>query len=71
MVGGVRAYDMALRLQYDEVEMRAVQTDLAQAIPAFLEQSGLQPMRIYCTYTAMLNIRKLLNRTHLEESHDE
>jgi len=67
MVSGVRAYDMALRLHYDEVPFAAVDTTLATATNAFLAQSAC-PKRIYCTYTAMLAIRKhLATRAHLSK----
>lgn len=62
-VSGIRAYDMALRLQYDEVEVGRIIPDLDDALPAFLaETSG--PKRIFCTYTAMLKIRKILGKNH-------
>lgn len=59
-VTGIRAYDMALRLQYDEVGMEKVETDLAKALAEFIELHGDTPKRIYCTYTAMLALRKEL-----------
>lgn len=66
-ISGIRAYDMALRLQYDEVPIRNVETDLKTALKRFVENSKKKPMRIYCTYTAMLSIRKLLSKiTHVE-----
>jgi UDP-N-acetylmuramyl tripeptide synthase len=60
MVSGVRAYDMALRLQYDEVELSEVETNLSDALNLFLSKQNDRPKRIYCTYTAMLAIRRLL-----------
>lgn len=60
VVSGVRAYDMALRLQYDEVEVAQVTTDLRSALQHFLKTNPEKPKRIYCTYTAMLAIRKQL-----------
>lgn len=59
-VSGVRAYDMALRLQYDEVDMTNVDPDLSEALRTFISTSSGQPKRIYCTYTAMLAIRREL-----------
>lgn len=59
-VGGVRAYDMALRLQYDEVEVAYVQTNLQSALEHLRKNHKGTPKRIYCTYTAMLKIRALL-----------
>lgn len=60
MVSGIRAYDMALRLQYDEVEMSVVEPDIATALRQFVDSHVGEPLRIYCTYTAMLSIRKEL-----------
>jgi UDP-N-acetylmuramyl tripeptide synthase len=61
-VSGVRAYDMALRLQYDEVPVKNVDTDLKSALDKFISKYGSRPMRVYCTYTAMLAIRKSLSK---------
>ena len=60
MVSGVRAYDMALRLQYDEVEARRVVPGLKQALAEFVQANRDTPLRIYCTYTAMLALRREL-----------
>ncbi len=59
-VSGVRAYDMALRLQYDEIEMKHVDNNLSAALHHFITTTKGQPKRIYCTYTAMLAIRREL-----------
>jgi len=61
MVSGIRAYDMALRLQYDEVKVGAVEPNLEKALKQFLKNST-RPQRIFCTYTAMLAIRKKLKK---------
>lgn len=67
VVSGVRCYDMALRLQYDDIEMKHVEPTLHQAIDTLLSESHGKPKRIYCTYTAMLAIRKdLSKRTDVE-----
>ena len=58
-VSGSRAYDMALRLKYDEVPVVNINPDLLTAIPKFLKSSK-RPKRIFATYTAMLEIRKIL-----------
>lgn len=63
MVSGVRAYDMALRLQYDDVPVAQVETDLPSATDMFLTTND-GPKRIYCTYTAMLALRRHLAKTH-------
>lgn len=59
-VSGVRAYDMALRLQYDEVEPSHVVPDITEGLAHFLSTGKHKPKRIYCTYTAMLAIRRAL-----------
>lgn len=61
-VAGIRAYDMALRLQYDEVSMEKVETDLTKALADFIQLHPNSPKRIYCTYTAMLALRKELSK---------
>jgi UDP-N-acetylmuramyl tripeptide synthase len=60
MTSGVRAYDMALRLQYDDVPVAAVETDLDRALDAFLARHPDEPKRIFCTYTAMMALRRTL-----------
>lgn len=59
-VAGVRAYDMALRLQYDKVAFDDVNIDIKQSLKYFLQHNSTKPKRIYCSYTAMLQIRKQL-----------
>ena len=59
-ISGIRAYDMALRLDYDEVAVSDINTDIAQALRNFLGNHPDTPKRIYCTYTAMLSIRREL-----------
>lgn len=67
-VSGVRAYDMATRLQYDEVPVDFVEPNLAVALKHFIYKNPDQPKRIYCTYTAMLSLRKELSKiTKVEE----
>lgn len=61
-LSGSRAYDMALRLQYDDVAIGAVDTDIAAALAAFIRGSKDKPKRIFCTYTAMLAIRRELSK---------
>ena len=62
MVSGTRAYDMALRLAYDQVPTEAIEADLDRALTAFLEVHPGRPKRIYCTYTSMLRLRSALGR---------
>lgn len=59
---GVRAYDMALRLQYDEVRCGSVNTDIPAALAEFIRGSEGKPKRVFCTYTAMLAIRRELSK---------
>ena len=56
MISGIRAYDMALRLRYDEVPFKDIETDLNKALQSFIEKSSNKPKRIFCTYTAMLSL---------------
>ncbi|QCB97492.1 Mur ligase family protein [Arthrobacter sp. PAMC25564] len=59
---GSRAYDMALRLQYDDVAVGAVDTEIAPALAAFIRGAKEKPKRVFCTYTAMLAIRRGLSK---------
>lgn len=61
MVSGVRAYDMALRLQYDKVNFDFVEPDLSKALDKFIHETA-RPKQIFCTYTAMLKLRKELEK---------
>jgi lipid II isoglutaminyl synthase (glutamine-hydrolysing) len=60
MTSGVRAYDMALRLQYDDVEVTSIEPDLEAALDGFLQAHPDEPKRIFCTYTAMMSLRRVL-----------
>lgn len=67
-LSGSRAYDMALRMQYDDVAVSHVETDLHKALLRFIKEHRDSPKRIYCTYTAMLTLRRQLAKiTHVEE----
>lgn len=67
-VSGIRAYDMALRLQYDDISVGNITTDLAEGLRRFLADHASKPKRIYCTYTAMLSLRReLAKQTNVEE----
>ncbi|MEP7204952.1 MAG: MurT ligase domain-containing protein [Candidatus Saccharibacteria bacterium] len=61
-VTGIRAFDMALRLQYDEVPIGHVEKNLGKALRRFIGENKDQPKRIYCTYTAMLALRRDLSK---------
>jgi lipid II isoglutaminyl synthase (glutamine-hydrolysing) len=67
-VAGIRAYDMALRLQYDEVPIADVTPNIDQALRQFLRDNPTKPKRIYCTYTAMLALRRRLGKLTSMES---
>ncbi|GAA5158381.1 Mur ligase family protein [Ornithinimicrobium tianjinense] len=60
LTSGVRGWDMALRLRYDGVEVGEVETDLDVALDRFLAAHAGQPTRIFCTYTAMMHLRRRL-----------
>ena len=67
MLSGVRAYDMALRLQYDDVHINEITIPLKKAVQQFIKAHPDSPKRIFCTYTAMLAIRQELSKlTHVE-----
>ncbi|MDO4888861.1 MAG: MurT ligase domain-containing protein [Actinomycetaceae bacterium] len=71
VVTGVRAWDMALRLQYDDVCVRAVEPDLRRAVSLLREEAlrTRRPMRVFATYTAMLSLRSILSEiTDVEEA---
>ena len=59
MTAGVRATDMQLRLKYNDVKVAATVEDLQTATIEFLNSSQ-KPKRIFATYTAMLEIRKII-----------
>lgn len=67
VVSGVRAYDMALRLQYDLVDVSHVIPDLPAALKKFINHTSGR-RRIYCTYTAMLAIRRELAKSYSVEA---
>ena len=67
-VSGIRAYDMALRLQYDEVPVEKVEPNLVKALDYFIDNNPDEPKQIFCSYTAMTTLRKLLSdKTEVEK----
>ena len=70
VVTGVRAWDMALRLRYDDVEVADVEPDLRKAV-ALMRRAAAdadRPMRIFTTYPARLALRSILGEmTDVEE----
>ena len=61
VISGVRAHDMALRLEYDDITPEIIEPDLAAALEKLLAHHPRKPKHIYCTYTAMMRLRKLLS----------
>lgn len=61
MISGARAYDMALRLQYDEVMLGDVEPSIRRAVHTFLHASD-GPKVLFCSYTAMLAVRRELKK---------
>ncbi len=61
-VSGIRAYDMGLRLKYDEIKMGNIDPSITKALKKFIDNNEDKPKRIYCTYTAMLDIRNKLSK---------
>lgn len=62
MVSGVRAWDMALRLEYEGVKVAQTDTNLEEAVRKFVTTDPGVPKHIYCTYTAMLKVRSELGK---------
>lgn len=60
VVSGVRAADMALRLKYDNIKTEYIEADLVSALKKFTQDSTKEK-RIFATYTAMLEIRKIVS----------
>ena len=68
MISGARAYDMALRLQYDDVPIGKIDTNISKALEDFINTNPDEPKQIFCSYTAMTTIRRLLSeKTDVEE----
>lgn len=62
VVSGTRAYDMALRLSYDDVSVGSIEPNLQQALNKFLACEKDKAKQIFCTYTAMLTLREMLKK---------
>ena len=63
MVSGSRAYEMALRLGYDDVPFKQVEADPVVALKHLLADAtaGDMPLRIYCCYTGMTRLHAHLS----------
>lgn len=61
LTSGVRAADMALRLKYDDLKVDKVLPNLNEALDSSIKKCGSgQTILIYSTYTAMLELRRIL-----------
>lgn len=60
MLSGIRATDMAVRLKYDNLTFDKIEENLEVAIEKFTK-ANKKPKRIFATYTAMLEIRKIIS----------
>ena len=68
MISGARAYDMALRLQYDDISIGKIDTNISKALEDFINTNPDEPKQIFCSYTTMTTIRRLLSeKTDVEE----
>ncbi len=66
ITGGVRAYDMALRLKYDEINTAKIVPNLKTLTNQLIAEPQ-KSILIFCTYTAMWKLRKeLVHQGHLE-----
>ena len=60
LTAGIRAVDMALRLQYDDVKVKAIEPDLEKALAMFCALPG--DKIIFASYTAMMALYDTLKR---------
>lgn len=62
---GSRAYDLAVRLKHSSVKVEHVDTDITKVAEELISQKG--ETIIFCTYTAMLFLRKIfVSKGHAE-----
>jgi UDP-N-acetylmuramyl tripeptide synthase len=57
---GIRAVDMALRLQYDDITVGTIEADIEKALKDFCRLPGDKV--VFASYTAMLRLHALLER---------
>lgn len=63
ILSGIRSYDMALRLQYEGIKDINIEPNLNRALSLAIEQTPNQSeLLVLPTYTAMLELRKLLSK---------
>lgn len=69
ITSGVRAADMALRLQYEDIKVKQITPNLYTALDDALKiATNGDTIHIYTTYTAMLELRKYLStKTEVEK----
>ncbi|WP_241702830.1 Mur ligase family protein [Leifsonia shinshuensis] len=68
VVTGTRAADLELRLHYDDITAEIREPNIGGALELFIETPSPTVKRIYCTYTAMLAIRRTLRPGILGEA---
>ena len=63
ITSGIRGYDMANRLKYDDIKVQAVEADLKKLVQQLAKTTASgQTAIIFATYTAMLATRKTIGR---------
>jgi UDP-N-acetylmuramyl tripeptide synthase len=68
VTSGTRAFDMALRLQYDDLAADAVQPNLSRAVTEAVEAVAPDDtVVVFATYTAMWHLHRVLERTGATE----
>ncbi len=65
VTGGTRSYDMAVRLKYDDVPATHVKNVLAEFVDEVINVETGERAVLFCTYTAMLAVRKLLRSKNI------
>ncbi len=61
MISGVRA-DMALRLQYDDIPIGKIDTNISKALEDFINTNPDEPKQVFVATRAMTAIRRLLRQ---------
>jgi lipid II isoglutaminyl synthase (glutamine-hydrolysing) len=68
VTGGVRAWDMSLRLSYDDIKSNHTEQDIIKSLDYSLNKvTNSGTLHIYTTYTAMLKIRHYLSKNYMVE----
>jgi len=69
IISGTRAYDLTLRLKYQNInpQLLIIESNIKKAVSILKQQPGHQAY-ILPTYTAMLNLRKILSQQKLIHS---